>query len=293
VLIIMLNFKKPLGLGLFGLTVASVFVPVLSVSAESTNQKVANEKTWVVATSGTLYPTSYHESKGSALTGYDVAVVKAVAKGLNKKVVFKEMDVDGMLTSVNNGSAVMAANDFGISPQRKKQFTLSTPYKFSYDSAMVRKGDDSGITKITQLTGKKAAGEAGTNYQKLASQLGATQVNYDNVSNDVYLQDLANGRTDVILNDHYLQEMALKAMPDMQSKLTIPKKFYFTTQDDKAGTGIIMKKTNTKMAKAVNQEITKLEKNGTITKISKQFYGGQDVSKHPNVKTTYITINDN
>lgn len=257
-------------------------------TAATTNDKVATQKTWTVATSGTLYPTSYHESKGSALTGYDVAVVKAVAKGLHKQVKFKEMDVDGMLTAVNNGTVQMAANDFGISKQREKQFALSTPYKYSFDSMIVRKDDDSGIHRFADLKGKKAAGEAGTNYQKLASQLGAKQVNYDNVSNDVYLRDVANGRTDVILNDYYLQSMALKALPNLP--LTIPKNLYFTTQDDKNGTGILMKKSNSKLQKEVDREIKKLKADGTIAKLSKKFYGGQDVSKRPTVKTTYIRI---
>jgi cystine transport system substrate-binding protein len=257
-------------------------------TAKSTNQKVADQKTLVVATSGTLYPTSFHANKKSALTGYDIAVVKAVAKGLHKKVTFKEMDVDGMLTAVNNGTAQMAANDFSISKQREKQFALSTPYKFSFDSMVVRKSDQSGIHSFADLKGKKAAGEAGTGYQRLASQLGAKQVNYDNVSNDVYLRDVVNGRTDVILNDYYLQSMALKALPNLP--LTIPKNLYFTTQNDKNGTGIIMKKSNTKLTAEVDKEIKKLKADGTITKLSKEFYGGQDVSKKPNVKTTYFKI---
>lgn len=282
-----MKIKQVVSLGLVGVSLLS-FVPATTIHAESTNDKVAKEKTWTVATSGTLYPTSYHASKGSALTGYDVEVVKAVAKGLHKKVVFKEMNFSGELTAVNNGTAQMAANDFGISPQRKKEFALSTPYKFSFDSMVVRKKDDSGIHSFADLKGKKSAGEAGTSYQQLASQLGATQVNYNNVSNDVYLRDVANGRTDVILNDYYLQKMALAADPS--APLKIQKNLYFTTQDDKNGTGILMKKSNTKLQKEVDAEIVKLKKNGTITKLSKKYYGGADVSKRPHVKTTYIKI---
>lgn len=287
----MFNSKKSIRLTALASAMALILVFTLAgcgKTAKSTNQKVADQKTWVVATSGTLYPTSFHANKKSALTGYDIAVVKAVAKGLHKKVTFKEMDVDGMLTAVNNGTAQMAANDFSISKQREKQFALSTPYKFSFDSMVVRKSDQSGIHSFADLKGKKAAGEAGTGYQRLASQLGAKKVNYDNVSNDVYLRDVVNGRTDVILNDYYLQSMALKALPNLP--LTIPKNLYFTTQNDKNGTGIIMKKSNTKLTAEVDKEIKKLEADGTITKLSKKFYGGQDVSKKPNVKTTYFKI---
>lgn len=234
----------------------------------------------IVATSGTLYPTSYHDSKTKKLTGFDVEIVRAVAKKLGRKVEFKQLNVDGQLTAVKTGKADMAANDFGISPQRKKEYTLSTPYKHSFNSIIVRKKDDSGIHSWADIKGKKAAGEAGTSYQRLAKQLGATTVNYNNVSNDVYFRDVKNGRTDLIMNDYYLQKLAFKAMPN--SGLKIKKNMYFTTNDDGSGVGILMKKGNTKLVKQVNKALASLKKDGTLKKISEKFYGA-DVTKKPNV----------
>ena len=49
---------------------------------------------------------------------------------------------------------------------------------------------------------------------KIAKKMGAELVVYDNVTNDVYMQDLVNGRTDVIVNDYYLQKMAVAAIKD-------------------------------------------------------------------------------
>lgn len=253
-----------------------------SKSASSSSDKLAKQKTLVVATSGTLYPTSFH-GDDKKLTGFDVEVAKAVAKGLHKKIQFKEMDVSGTMSALNNGTVDMAVNDYSISKKREKQFALSTPYKFSFDSMIVRKKDQSGIHSFADLKGKKTGGEAGTSYQRLAKQLGATPVNYDNVSNDVYLKDVANGRTDAILNDYYLQSMALKALPDMNKKLMIPSNLYFATQNTKNGSGILMKKSNTALKDAVNKELAKLLKNGTIKKISEKYYGGADVTHKPQV----------
>lgn len=168
----------------------------------------------ICATSGTLYPTSFHDEKSNKLTGFDVEIVRDVAKKMGRKVEFKEMSVDGQLTAVKSGKADMAANDFAVSPARRKQFTLSTPYKHSFDSLIVRKKDNSGIHSWADIKGKKAAGEAGTNYQRLAKQLGAKPVNYDNVSNDIYMKDVKSGKTDLIMNDYYLQKLALAAVPN-------------------------------------------------------------------------------
>lgn len=240
------------------------------------NQDAANKKTLTVATSGTLYPTSYHDPKTKKLTGYDVEAVRAIAKGLHKKVVFKEYSVDGMLTAVKTGKADMAVDDFAISPARKKNYLMSSPIKHSFNSIMVRSSDNSGINSWSDLKGKKSAGEAGTNYQRLSKQLGAKLVNYDNVSNDVYVRDLKNGKTDYIMNDYYLEKLALQADPN--SGLKILPNMYFTTNEDGSGEGIVFNKKDKALQKEVNQEISKLKKNGKLSKIAKKYYGA-DVTK--------------
>ncbi|RRG00400.1 MAG: amino acid ABC transporter substrate-binding protein [Lactobacillus sp.] len=234
----------------------------------------------ICATSGTLYPTSFHDEKSNKLTGFDVEIVRDVAKKMGRKVEFKEMSVDGQLTAVKSGKADMAANDFAVSPARRKQFTLSTPYKHSFDSLIVRKKDNSGIHSWADIKGKKAAGEAGTNYQRLAKQLGAKPVNYDNVSNDIYMKDVKSGKTDLIMNDYYLQKLALAAVPN--NGLKILPNMYFRTNEDGKGSGIIMKKGNTKLQKQVNKALASLKKDGTLKKLSEKYYHA-DVSKQPKV----------
>ncbi|MSE22240.1 transporter substrate-binding domain-containing protein, partial [Lactobacillus parabuchneri] len=128
--------------------------------------------------------------------------------------------------------------------------------------------------------GKKAAGEAGTNYQRLAKQLGAKTVNYNNVSNDVYLKDVEAGKTDLIMNDYYLQKLALAAVPN--NTLKIMPNMYFTTNEDGKGVGILMKKGNTKLQKQVDKALKELKKDGTLKKLSEKYYHA-DVTKQPHV----------
>ncbi|WP_268912334.1 transporter substrate-binding domain-containing protein [Lentilactobacillus sp. SPB1-3] len=262
-------------IGLFG---ALAILLVLITGCGKSN---SSQGPITVATSGTLYPTSFHDEKTNKLTGFDVEIVRAVAKKLNRKVEFKEMNVAGQLTAVKTGKVDMAANDFSVSPARKKQFILSTPYKHSWNSIVVRKKDNSGIHSWADIKGKRAAGEAGTGYQKLAKQLGAKTVNYNNVANSVYLKDVKNGRTDFIMNDYYLQKLALSAVPN--NGLKIMTNMFFTTSDDGAGTGIVMKKSDTKLAKQVNKALKELKKDGTLKKIAMKYYKA-DVTKKPTAK---------
>lgn len=229
----------------------------------------------VVATSGTLYPTSYHntDSGSDKLTGYEVEVVREAAKRLGLKVEFKEMGIDGMLTAVNSGQVDAAANDIDMTKDREKKFAFSTPYKYSYGTAIVRKDDLSGIKTLKDLKGKKAAGAATTVYMEVARKYGAKEVIYDNATNEQYLKDVANGRTDVILNDYYLQTLALAAFPDLNITIHPDIKYMPNKQ------ALVMKKSNAALQKKMNEALKEMGKDGSLTKLSKQFFNKADVSK--------------
>lgn len=233
--------------------------------------KVEDRKSLTVATSGTLFPSSYYNDKNE-LVGYDVDVAKEVAKRLNLKISFKEYNVDGQIASLDKGETDFAANDFGLSSEdRKKKFSLSTPIKYSFTSMIVREKDDSGIHKIEDLKGKKAAGEPNTGYMKFAEKMGAIPVTYDNATNDQYLTDVANGRTDVIINDYYLQKMSVAALPDIPVKIL--ENIYF----DPSETGFLFKNGNDALKEKVDATLKDMKKDGTLTKISQKYFG-DDVS---------------
>ncbi|OIR60236.1 amino acid ABC transporter substrate-binding protein [Bacillus sp. FMQ74] len=229
----------------------------------------------VVATSGTLYPTSYHDTDSGSdkLTGYEVEVVREAAKRLGLKVEFKEMGIDGMLTAVNSGQVDAAANDIDVTKDREKKFAFSTPYKYSYGTAIVRKDDLSGIKTLKDLKGKKAAGAATTVYMDVARKYGAKEVIYDNATNEQYLKDVANGRTDVILNDYYLQTLALAAFPDLNITIHPDIKYMPNKQ------ALVIKKSNAALQNKMNETLKEMSKDGTLTKLSKQFFNKADVSK--------------
>lgn len=247
-------------------------------SEDDSWKKVKDKNELIVATSGTLFPSSYYNDENE-LSGYDVDVAKAVAKKLDLKIKFKEYNVDGQVTAVNRGEADFAANDFGMSKDRAEKFSLSSPIKYSFDSMIVRKSDDSGIHSLKDLKGKKAAGEPNTSYMKIADKYGAKAVTYDNATNDQYLTDVANGRTDVILNDYYLQKMSLAALPDIPVKIL--EDVYFNANS----TGFLFDKKNQALKTKVNTVLEELKKDGTLKKIAEQYFG-TDVSTKPKQEVT-------
>ncbi|PFG12599.1 transporter substrate-binding domain-containing protein [Bacillus sp. es.036] len=240
-------------------------------------EEIQEEGKLVVATSGTLYPTSYYEEGSDKVTGYEVEVVREVGKRLDLDVEFEEMGFDGMLTSINSGKVDLAANDITSTDERMEKFTFSEPVKYSYGTAIVRKDDLSGIQSLDDLDGKIAAGASTTVYMEVAREHGAEEKIYDNATNEQYLRDVSNGRTDIILNDYYLQTLALAAFPDLNITIHPDIEYYPNNQH------IVMKKDSGELETKVNETIKEMKEDGTMKELSEKFFNGADVSVKPDL----------
>lgn len=260
-----------------------IFTTALFLSACGTNtsqssevdhhwKQIEEKEKLVVATSGTLYPTSFHDREKDELTGYEVEIVKEIAKRLEVDIEFVEMGLDGMLTSLNNGQVDLAVNDIEVTEERKEKFAFTDPYKYSFGSAIVRADDLSGIERLEDLKGKKAAGSATSVYMDIGRDYGVEEVIYDNVTNDVYLRDVEVGRTDVILNDYYLQKIALQAYPEFNLVVHPSIQYHANEQ------AVIVKKEHEDVVNKINEVLSQMREDGTLSTLSKQFFAGEDVS---------------
>ena len=265
---------------LLGLALAACGSGDTASSAESATASSNTDTSWSAieeagvikaATSGTLYPNSYHDKETNELTGYEVEIIREVAERLGVEVAFTEMGVDGMLTSVNSEAVDIAAMGIDRAGENADKYNYTIPYKYSFGAMVVRQSDDSGIETLEDLKGKIAAGAATTTYMKVARYFGAEEKIYDNATNDIYLSDVANGRTDVILNDYYAQKMATAALPEIPVK--VHDIFYNPTE-----TNYAIKKGNDELTDKINGALEEMKTDGTLTALSKQFYGGEDVS---------------
>ncbi len=257
----------------------------LTLTACSSNQS-NKETTWdkiekagviKVATPTTYQPTSYYNDNNE-LVGYEVDMMKEVAKRLDVKVKFVETGFEQAFTSIDSGRVDVSINNFDITKKRQAKYIMSTPYKYGVGGAIVRADGTSGIEKadLSDWKGKKAAGEEGTGYMNIAKVKGAKLVSYDNASNDVYIKDVANGRTDFIPNDYQAQKMFVDYLVSQDPKINVKMadvKYNPTEQ------GIVMSKKDHTLEKKINKVIKEMTKDGSLKKISETYYMGQDLTK--------------
>lgn len=238
-----------------------------------------------VATDGTYFPNSYHDAETNELTGFEVELLREIAERLDLEIEFTEMGVDGMLTSLNSEQIDISALGIDRDGENADKYNFTIPYKFSFGAMVVREEDDSGIETLEDLKGKKAAGAATTSYMKVARHFGAEEVIYDNATNDQYLWDVANGRTDTVLNDYYGQVMATKALPEIPVK--VHDIFYNPSE-----TNFAIKLGNDELTDNVNEQLEAMKEDGKLTAISEEFYSGEDVTQQIDYDFEEIDVSD-
>lgn len=270
---------------LSALTLSSVLLLTACGADEEPNEESNQNQAWeaiqdsgsmTVATAGTLFPTSYHSDE-DGLTGYEVELVRAVAEKIGVEVEFEEIGVETMTQALNSGRVHLAANSLSITEERQKNFDFSTPYKFSYGSAIVRTEDLSGIETMEDLEGKIALGAMSTTYMQKAEEYGAIPTYFDNVTNDVYLRSVENGRGDLVLNDYHLQSITVDSMPEIDVQIH-PTLFYDPTEQ-----AFMLAKDEPLLLEAVNEALEQLIADGTATELSKEYFNGDDVTELPEI----------
>lgn len=242
------------------------------------NQKVADE-TWtnieesgelIVGTSGTLIAASFYdgeEENENELTGFDVEVMREIAKRLELDIKFEIMGIDGMLPGIKSGRIDVAANDIEVTDNRLEEFNFSEPYKYSYTTMAVRKDDNSGIESLEDLEGKRAGGGATTIYSQIAEQFGAEVVTYGNAPNEAYLRDVHESETDVVINDYYLTKFGVGAFPQFDLHLHPTLKFYPTS------TAVIIPKGADALTDKIDEVLETMREDGSLTELATEFYG--------------------
>lgn len=268
---------------------SALLVSSLALAACSTNSdntSTASQTEWErvqeagvlkVATPGTLYPTSYYND-ADELVGYEIDMLNEIGERLDIEIEYQEIGVAEAFTAVDSGKVDIAVNNFDMTEERLEKYNFSIPYKYSIGGMIVREDGSSGIeaADLSDWTGKKAGGGAGTQYMKIAEKLGAEPVIYDNVTNDVYLRDVSTGRTDFVPNDYYTQVIAVeyitKQFPDIKVKMGTVK--YNPTEQ-----GIVMSKADTSLKEKLNEALKAMKEDGTLKAISEKYYAGQDLTE--------------
>ncbi len=159
-----------------------------------------------VGTEGVYNPFSYQNEQGE-LTGYDLEVLRAIAKrDPSLQFEFIASPWDTLFPGLDAGRFQMLAQQIVSNPDRQKRYYLTQqPYFKSVSQLIVKEGRQD-IQSLQDLKGKKVASIVGSSHTRALEDWNAANGNiftitYYDSDITMILQDIANGRIDATIND--------------------------------------------------------------------------------------------
>lgn len=208
-----------------------------------------------VGTDATFPPFEYTEN--GKRVGFDVELIEAIAKSMNKKVEWIDIDFKGLVPGLLAKRFDVAASAIYITDERKKVVAFTDPYYPGGLVIMTKKGDTS-IKGPDDLKGKKVTVQVGT------KSVGYLKDNFPAVErvevekNQEMFQLVEVGRADAAVTG----KPAAKVYARTRGTLQVVDK-QLTVEEY----GYAIRKEDTELLKQFNDALKKLQADGTYQKL--------------------------
>ncbi len=228
-------------------------------SAQSTLEKIKARGELIVGVEATFPPfESFDPNDGTTIVGFDIDVMKEVAKDLGVKLTVKDMEFSGIVPSVQTGKIDIAP---GITPteERKEIVDFSNEYCASKLGVVIREDDDS-IKTVEDLKTKKVSAQLGSLADKqLTAVLGTSPKGYN--KHDEAILAVKNGVIDAHVLDGSVGNNYAATMGGLKV-IEIPE-----LNEGIDGLACIAAKGDTEMIDAINATIKRLQDSGEMDKL--------------------------
>jgi polar amino acid transport system substrate-binding protein len=216
-------------------------------------------------------PMEYFESAGARTpVGFDVDLISAIAKQWGVTPQFSQTSFDGLLPALSGGRCDVVASGIFVTAERTKTFP-AVPYYKSSRVLLVKSGNPEGIKSLEDLSGKTAATQVSTEYEKTLKKLdaqlksqGKPGINiqtYPKASDAV--QQLVVGRAVAVYTQDTEAAFRSKAQPGQ---------FEIAFRDPSAETfGIYHRKDQAELGKDLGTALQKMQQDGSLAEIAKRW----------------------
>lgn len=251
-----------------GVLVTSAFLLAAGMMAGCGGEKQAassasGKNVLKVATNATYVPFEFKTKDGKDYTGYEIDVVRAVAKEMGKDVEFRNIAFDGLIPSLQSKEVDMTASGMTATKERAEKILFAAPF-YETKLAVVTKAD-SDIHSVDDMTkGQEIAVQVGTTAAYYAQDKGMKARNFDH-SSDIIMELKAGGAVAGILDK--------------------PAADYFVATDGKGAFRVVdvpdskvqyfafgFNKDNKQLQQEVNKAIADLKQKGTLNELHEKWF---------------------
>ena len=251
-------------------------------SGGAKKEEAASKKEIIVATNASPKPFNYEEN--GELTGYEIEVVRAIFKDSDKyDVKFEKTEWSGVFAGLDADRYQMAVNNISYTKERAEKYLYAAPTAKNPNVLVVKK-DDSSIKSLDDIGGKSTEVVQGTtsakqleDYNKQHSD-NPTVLNYTRADFQQIMGRLSNGQFDYKIFDKIGVETVIKNQGlDNLKVIELP-------SDQQPYVYPLLAKGQDELKTFVDKRIKELYKDGTLEKLSKQFFGDTYLPAEADIK---------
>ncbi|EKK4013502.1 basic amino acid ABC transporter substrate-binding protein [Cronobacter sakazakii] len=225
----------------------------------------AAQETYVVGAGGTYRPFEFENSQ-KQLEGFDIDIIKAIAKAENFNVKLVNTPWEGIFATLGSGDRDILISGITITDKRKQMVDFSAPYFPAEQSIVV--AADSKVDSLAALKNEKVGVvNSSTGDIVVSDALGKNNTaikRFDNTP--LMLQELFEDGVSAAVGDVGVVKYYIKQHPEKRFKLVPDAKFerqYF---------GIAVAKGNDELRNKINAGLAKIVADGTYAKIYKAWF---------------------
>ena len=232
----------------------------------------------VVGTAGDYPPFSYYNAD-FRLDGFDVALITEIAKTMNIPIEIRDMAFDGLPTDLQLGQIDVAIAALSITPERQASLNFSNVYYASQDAYLASQSSTlPPVTNVSQLASQRVGVQQNSVFEDwLRTALVDTGLMppsnlfvYPKI--DSAIVDLQAGKISVVVLDLPVANTFVKKGGVKQIGQNLNQQLY----------GIAMLKSANELQAQINQALTTLQNNGTLTALTQKYFGQSGGTPPPN-----------
>ncbi|TLS51103.1 transporter substrate-binding domain-containing protein [Paenibacillus antri] len=212
-----------------------------------------------VGTSADYPPYEFHAivDGKDQIIGFDIEIIKEVAKDLGVELSLTDMGFDGLLTALQSGNLDMVISGMTPTPERAEAVDFSDVYYVAIQKVIVRAEDKATYTSVESLAGKKVGAQLGAIQEGIVTdQMPQSELRALSKLPDLVL-DLKSGNVEALVVEEPVANAYIAANPELVLA-------DIQLEQDEAGSAIAMPKGSAALVEAVNATLKRLADEGKI-----------------------------
>lgn len=238
---------------------------LLSLAVGAVMASAAQAATINVGTEATFAPFEFMDEQTKELTGFDMEIIKAVAKEMGDDVRVHNMGFDALIPSLQTGIIDVTVAAMTITPERQKRVDFTNPYYQSGLVIMVRQEDTGKYKDFKSLEGSRLCAQIGTTGAMMAKRVKNAKVTEFNSITEAFMELKTKG-CEAVINDKPVVDYYLVRRGD-KTVTTVPQVF------DAEHYGMAVKQGNKALVEKLNEGLKRIRANGVYDKIYAKWFG--------------------